>query len=151
MGRPEPPQPPRVRRPWFGDALCVLPLIAVSQTHKSSTPVRPCLDYRQLNEHLVSHPGYENSSCDETIRSWRMRPEDSVILDLRKAYLQIHVAPSLYRYQAVLWRGRLYAMTRMGFGLNVAPKIMDMVVKWVTNDLPGVDNYVDDCACRRCR
>ena len=128
----------------FGDALCVLPLIAVSQPHKSSTPVRPCLDYRQLNEHLVSHPGYENSSCDETIRSWRMRPEDSVILDLRKAYLQIHVAPSLYRYQAVLWRGRLYAMTRMGFGLNVAPKIMDMVVKWVTNDLPGVDNYVDD-------
>ena len=35
-------------------------------------------------------------------------------------------------------------MTRMGFGLNVAPKIMNMVVKWVTNDLPGVDNYVDD-------
>ena len=40
----------------FGDVLCVLPLIAVSQPHKSSTPMRPCLDYHQLNEHLVVAP-----------------------------------------------------------------------------------------------
>ena len=35
-------------------------------------------------------------------------------------------------------------MARMGFGLNVAPKILGMVVSWVTRDLSGVDAYVDD-------
>ena len=117
--------------------------------HKETTPVRPCLDYRQLNQRLLSHPGYDTSSCDETMREWRMRSSDGVMLDLRKASLQIHVAPNLYRYQAVLWRGKLYAMTRMGFGLNVAPNIMDMVVKWATRDLSGVDNYVDDLYVER--
>ena len=133
----------------FGEAMCVLPFLAVSQPHKETTPVRPCLDYRQLNQRLLSHPGYDASSCDETMREWRMLSPDGVMLDLRKAFLQIHVAPNLYCYQAVLWRGKLYAMTRMGFGLNVAPKIMDMVVKWVTRDLSGVDNYVDDLYVER--
>ena len=32
----------------------------------------------------------------------------------------------------------------MGFGLSVAPKAMDMIVKWVTRHHAGVDNYVDD-------
>ncbi|XP_065198688.1 uncharacterized protein LOC135830349 [Sycon ciliatum] len=35
-------------------------------------------------------------------------------------------------------------MTRMGFGLSVAPKFMDIIVRWVTRDFPSVDNYVDD-------
>ena len=35
-------------------------------------------------------------------------------------------------------------MTRMGFGLAVAPKFMDAVVKYVTQPYPGVDNYYDD-------
>ena len=32
----------------------------------------------------------------------------------------------------------------MGFGLSVAPKVMDIVVKYVTRNMPDVDNYVDD-------
>ena len=38
----------------------------------------------------------------------------------------------------------MYVMTRMGFGLSIAPKFMDMIVRWVTRKWPGVDNYVDD-------
>ena len=40
-----------------GRPICVLSLIAVSQPHKTSTPVRPVLDYRHLYKLLVSHPG----------------------------------------------------------------------------------------------
>ncbi|XP_065186001.1 uncharacterized protein LOC135816829 [Sycon ciliatum] len=32
----------------------------------------------------------------------------------------------------------------MAFGLSVAPKFMDVIVKWCTRDHDGVDNYVDD-------
>ena len=39
-----------------GVAACILPLMAVLQEHKEATPVRPVLDYRSLNEHIVCHP-----------------------------------------------------------------------------------------------
>ena len=35
-------------------------------------------------------------------------------------------------------------MTCIGFGLGVAPKFMDIIVRWVTRIFPAVDNYVDD-------
>ena len=36
-----------------GAPACVLLLMAVLQGYKQSTPVRPVLDYRRLNEHIV--------------------------------------------------------------------------------------------------
>ena len=128
-----------------GAPACVLPWLAVSQPHKSSTPVRPCLDYRRLNDAIVSSPGLDAPACAETLRAWRAEsPDDHVLLDLRKAYLQVRVHPDLLRYQVVLWQGKSYVMTRMGFGLNVAPKFMDMIVRWTTHPFRGVDNYIDD-------
>ena len=53
------------------ELMCVLPLIAQVQEHKPSTPVRPCLDYRLLNEQIVSHPGSEAPACNEKLRKWR--------------------------------------------------------------------------------
>ena len=50
------------------------------------------------------------------------------MLDLRKAYLQVHMHQSLWSYQTVLFKGRRYCLTRMGFGLNVAPSIMQTIV-----------------------
>ena len=35
-------------------------------------------------------------------------------------------------------------MERMGFGLAVAPKVMDAIIKWVIRGFTDVDNYVDD-------
>ena len=129
-----------------GDPAAVLPFIAVAQEHKATTPVRPCLDYRFLNDHLVSKPGMESPVCGETIRKWRAtdEPEKFVMLDIRKAYLQVHVSPELLRYQTVVWRGKLFVMTRMAFGMSVAPKMMDVIVKYVTQEHNDVDNYVDD-------
>ncbi|XP_065182720.1 uncharacterized protein LOC135813558 [Sycon ciliatum] len=129
-----------------GSPGAVLPLIAQLQEHKASTPVRPCLDYRLLNQLLMSQPGRSAPVCEETLRKWRLAgdPREFQLLDIKKAYLQVHVAPELQRFQMVVWQGQAFVMTRMGFGLNVAPKFMDIIVRWVTREFPAVDNYVDD-------
>ncbi|XP_065190928.1 uncharacterized protein LOC135821857 [Sycon ciliatum] len=128
-----------------GAPAAILPWLAVSQEHKPTTPVRPCLDYRALNRALVSQPGMDASVCGEKLREWRTHDANEYeMLDIRKAYLQVRMSPELLRYQCVKWRGKLYVMTRMAFGLSVAPKFMDVIVKWCTRDHDGVDNYVDD-------
>ena len=69
--------------------------------------------------------------CEATLRRWRKKSaKEYELLDIRKAYLQLQVTS--------------YNMTRMGFGLSVAPKQMDIVVKCVTRNMPDVDNNVDD-------
>ena len=45
----------------------VLPLIALVQEHKASTPVQPCLDYRCLNDILASQPGWSAPVCEDTL------------------------------------------------------------------------------------
>ena len=67
---------------------------------------------------------------------------------MKKAYLQIRIDPSLWCYQAVKWRGQIYVLTRMGFGLNVAPNAMTRIVEYVLNADPkvsmSVSSYIDD-------
>ena len=122
----------------------VLPLIAVCQEHKPTTPVRPCLDYRALNDQIVSYPGTEAPACGEKLREWRQRRPESALVDIRKAYLNVRIRPDLQRFQVVAFEGRLYVMERMGFGLSIAPKMMDLIVKWALRDCPDTDNYIDD-------
>ena len=127
-----------------GKSGAILPLMAVCQGHKASTPVRPCLDYRRLNEAILSHPGGDAPACDQKIREWRRRGGDQVVVDIKKAFLQVHVDPSLVRYQTVVFNGVTYVMERMAFGLSIAPKVMDAIVKFALCDFPDADNYVDD-------
>ena len=128
-----------------GEPACVLPLMTVTQEHKATTPVRPVLDYRCLNDLIVSNPGVQSPVCEDTLRRWRKKSaKEYELLDIKKAYLQLRVSPDLMRFQTVIWKGKTYVMTRMGFGLSVAPKLMDIVVKYVTRNMPDVDNYVDD-------
>ena len=125
----------------------VIPLMAAKQPNKQ-TKVRPVMDYRKLNEHIISKPRANAVVCQEKFRSWRKRGVNACLLDLKKAYLQIHVGRSLQRFQAVRFRSKLYVMTRMGFGLNVAPKIMSQIIDKVLSmdaDIErGTDHYIDD-------
>ena len=70
------------------------------------------------------------------------------MVDLKKAYLQVQVAPELWVYQAVRWKGQTYLLTRLGFGLNVAPKVMTAVVERVlaqdTIIQRATSSYIDD-------
>ena len=63
-------------------------------------------------------------ACEDTLRRWRRaeNPDELCLLDINKAYMQVRVAYELLRFQTVLWQGCVYVMTRMGFGLNLAPR-----------------------------
>ena len=80
------------------------------------------LDYRELNDHvdpLMAHADI----CTEKLREWRRAGSNVSVLDL-----QVRVHQSLWSYQTVLFKGQRYCLTRMGFGLNVAPSIMQTIV-----------------------
>ena len=48
-------------------------------------------------------------------------------------------------YQAVNWKGRDYLLTRLGFGLASAPKIMSAIVEKCVEKVPHVcSSYTDD-------
>ena len=131
--------------PYEGGYDGILPLMAVVQLNKSK--VRPVMDYRELNESVSSHTA-ESDVCGEKLRKWRKMGTNLSIVDLRKAYLQLHVDESLWRYQVVKYKGRLYCLTRLGFGLSAAPRIMTAVLRKVLSEDPevaaGTDSYIDD-------
>ena len=70
------------------------------------------------------------------------------MVDLRRAYLQIRVHESLWSFQTVIFRGQRYCLTRLGFGLNVAPGVMKSVFTAVLTQDETVDratsSYLDD-------
>ncbi len=132
-------------QPFDGDHDGIIPLLAVLQ--RSKDKVRPVLDYRELNQHVSSHTA-NGEVCGKKIRAWRRMGTNLSMVDLRKAYLQIRVDPSLWKYQVVEHNGARYCLTRLGFGMNVAPKIMTSIVNKVLALDPEVraatDSYVDD-------
>ena len=65
------------------------------------------------------------------------------MLDICKACLHGRLDPSLLKYQVVVYDGKKYTMAGLGFGLNIAPKVIDTIVKYLTREFPNVDNFVD--------
>ena len=70
------------------------------------------------------------------------------LLDLRDAYLQIHVHPSLWPYQTVVFQGRRWCLSRLGFGHSLAPmvmrKVLEMALKRDRKVHSATSPYVDD-------
>ncbi|GAB1602818.1 hypothetical protein Ahia01_000562000, partial [Argonauta hians] len=137
-----------ILRRWEGkETGGVLPLMAVLQPTKCK--VRPVLDFRELNDHVMCHTGGDVVDvCGETLRAWRWVSDRASIVDLKSAYLQLHVAEDLWPYQLVRYKGVTYCLTRLGFGLNSAPKIMARVLKTVLSMDQGIreatSSYIDD-------
>ena len=133
--------------PWKGKVKGVLPLMAVFQATKKK--VRSVLDYRELNRFVACHTGSDIIDvCDEKTRKWRRMEGGTAIADLKSAYLQLHVSKELWQYQLVSYKGKTYCLTRFGFGLNVAPKIMAAELKTVlkkgSKTKEATDSYIDD-------
>lgn len=140
--------------PWsaaeHGAVKNVIPLMSVHQTKGDVHKIRPVLDFRLTNGNIVCLSG-GLPTCDERLRQWRSKGCHGSLIDLRRAYLQVHVDKSLWVYQAVRWEGQMYLLTRLGFGLSVAPKVMTAIVEKVL----GLDdkiwnessNYIDDIYC----
>ena len=125
-----------------------MPLMAVVQRKGEVEKVRPVLDYRLLNSVIESRPGGAMPLCRERLREWRKKGLKCSVIDLRKAYLQVRVDPSLWCFQAVKWHGEIFLLTRLGFGLSVAPKVMSAIVSFVLQQDTAINRaasaYVDD-------
>lgn len=71
-----------------------------------------------------------------------------VTLDLHRAYLQIRIEKKLWPFQTVEIRGTRYCLTRLGFGLNVAPGIMTAIMHAIRQQDEAVQqatsSYIDD-------
>ena len=125
----------------------LLPLMAVEQPTKGK--VRPVFDYRELNQYVSCHTGDDNTDiCSEKLREWRKIEGNAEIVDLKCAYMQIRVSPELWKYQLVKYKGTVYCLTRLGFGLNSAPRIMSKILKTVLSYSKevygGTSSYIDD-------
>ncbi|XP_067951402.1 uncharacterized protein [Watersipora subatra] len=62
--------------------------------------VRPVMDYRELNTFGESHTGGDAVAVrGEKSRKWRQLRGELGVVDLKSAYLQIHVSEDLWKYQ----------------------------------------------------
>ena len=134
-------------QPWDGPVKGIIPLLAVFQPTKDK--VRPVMDYRELNAFVECHTGDDTIAvCGEKLREWRQLQGELKVVDLKSAYLQIHVSKDLWQYQVVRYNGKHYALTRLGFGLSCAPRIMTMILGKVLRlderVCRGTDHYIDD-------
>ena len=76
--------------------------MAVIQTSKDK--IRPVLDYRELNEHLAPHTA-DADVCSEQLRKGRRLGDNVAVIDLKNAFLQLHVVPELWSFQTVVVGG----------------------------------------------
>ena len=125
----------------------ITPLMAVSQPTKNK--VRPVLDYRELNNFVSSHTGDDTTDvCGDVLREWRHTTNKAAIVDFKSAYLQIKISKDLWKYQLVNYKGKTYCLTRLGFGLSSAPKIMAKILKHVLSKSSKIESatrsYIDD-------
>ncbi|XP_004209839.1 uncharacterized protein LOC101240545 [Hydra vulgaris] len=132
-------------KPFEGKCNGIIPLMAVIQQNKLK--VRPVMDYRELNQ-FVSSDTADGDVCSTKLSNWRKLGKNLEIIDLKKVYLQIRVDEALWKYQVVEYEGQQYCLTRLGFGLNVAPRIMTKILKKVLSldkvVESGTDSFIDD-------
>ena len=87
------------------------------------------LDWRELHSHV------DADICEGALRKWRQHGA-KVAVDLKRAYLQPKTDRQLWPLLTVFVKVKMYALTRVGFGLNVAPLIMKAVVRTVLKQNP---------------
>ena len=128
-----------------GPAKGLIPLMAVVQQNKAK--VRSVMAFRELNTHISAFTA-ESDVCTAKMREWRRQGTNVATVDLKKAYLQIHICKSFWPYQTVVFKGQKYSLTRLGFSLNVAPLVMKAVLTHVLSQdqhvRQGTSAYVDD-------
>lgn len=129
----------------LGQPRGLIPLFSVVQQSKGK--VRPIFDFRELNQHVDVFSG-KSDVCSDKLRSWRQKGQQCALIDLKDAYLQLHISRDLWAYQTVRHRDKLWCLTRLGFGLNVAPMIMTSILNTVLAKDEAIraacDSYVDD-------
>ena len=122
-------------------------LSGVIMTVEQKQKVRPVLDYREFNGFVDAF--ITNAEvCAQKLKEWRRQGVNVSFLDLQNTYLQIHVDKALWPFQTVIFRGQHFCLTRLGFGLNVAPFIMKSVIDAIVSQDHTIKSatsaYVDE-------
>ncbi|KAF4739343.1 hypothetical protein FOZ63_032230, partial [Perkinsus olseni] len=136
----------------------VLTCLPVCQMHKS-TRVRPCLNYKPLNSLIVSRPNPDGppATSQGTLRRRRRLPLAACsLVDISKAYMQVLADPDQALWQGVvlphLGQDSSFVMSRLGFGLAIAPRILAVVLDFVLAEAgltDKADKFVDDIVANR--
>lgn len=113
----------------------------------NKTKVRPVLDFRELNSYVDVHIT-EADVCIKKLREWRRQGRRVALVDLGKAYVEIHVHPSSWSYQTVVFRGQRYCLSRQVIRLNIAPLFLKKGLGTVFSGNERIDRgtspYLDD-------
>ena len=119
--------------------------MAVLQQHKSK--VRPVMDFRLLSYHLDVFTANADVYAAK-LHEWWQKGSNISLLDLKRAYLQVHIQKTLWPFQTMKIDEQRYCLTHSGFGLNVAPLIMKAIVSAVLSHEEAVGHtafaYIDD-------
>ena len=114
-----------------------------TSTPGKSTPLRLALDFVPTNEFVKNRAEWsQREVCSDELLRWRTS-DGGELLDVKKAYMRIHVDRSLWPYQSVRVDGVPYHLTRLAFGLCSAPRILKKVLDYVLKGLP-VATFRDD-------
>jgi cleavage and polyadenylation specificity factor subunit 1 len=114
------------------------PLVLVP---KKDGSIRPCVDYRRLNEITVPDQ-YPLPRIEDIIQS--VHGTIFSTLDLKSGYHQIPMDPADAQKTAVITPFGLFHFIQMPFGLRNAGATFQRFLDHVTRGLPGVAVYVDD-------
>ena len=79
-----------------------VPMMGIRQIKGDASKVRPVLDLRKLNQTISSHPGGATPLCASRLREWCQLSDKCSLLDLRKAYLQIHINREQWTHQIII-------------------------------------------------
>lgn len=124
----------RSMSPWAAQCLCV---------KKKDGTVRLCIDWRELNKHLVSDSGGlgDMQSIFDGLKGKRYFTQ----LDLAAGFHQIEIAEKdCFKTACRDADGMLWEFTRAGFGLTVLPAAFSRRVKSALGHIEGVFSWLDD-------
>ena len=106
----------------------------------------PVIDLSRLNHFLENyHFQMENISC---LKSLINHDDFMTSVDLKDAYLSVHIHRSSQKYLCFQWRNKSFAFQGLPFGLNTAHRVFTKLLKPVAAYLPKRDIriivYLDD-------
>ena len=71
-------------------------------------------------------------------------PEPLPLFDVDKAYIHVYIDPTLFKWQRVWVGTQVFVMTRMGFGLNIATRVLFLIIQHTLKEYSGFLPYRDD-------
>lgn len=116
----------------------MVPVNVVHQEHKRAS-CRITFDCTELNKFVACTTTYDtNEVCLHEIRQWRVMAGNDqykwYLVDLKKAYLSIRLGENIAKYFYFSYKGGLFNLKRLPFGLNVAGKVLFVLLRNITKN-----------------